>query len=189
MRQATVAVVLAVLAAGCGSDGDGGDPTPAPAQTEQPPATAPAVPDGGTQRGHDRGASIRVPERDTTPPAPSVELARRPGGVEATVVGTDTDGGMGRARVAIRASFSCREGSRAWTEPYVQYVPPPMIERVKVTPGTRVETRLIRSAALAFDPDRCDGGELQAVHGEAWADTTNAGGLDATSDHARFSWP
>jgi hypothetical protein len=68
-------------------------------------------------------------------------------------------------------------------------VPPPMIERVKVTPGTRVETRLTRSAGLAFDPARCEGGELRAVHGEAWADTTNASGLDATSDHVRFSWP
>jgi hypothetical protein len=181
--------MLALLfVAACGSE-DEDRPAPTPSATREAPSTAPAVPDGGTQRGHDRGASIRVPERDDTPPVPAVSLARRAGGVVATVTGIDEDGGMGRARVAIKASFSCRKGARAWTEPYVQYVPPPMIARIKVTPGTRVETRLARSAGLEFDPSRCDGGELHAVHGEAWADTTNASGLDATSDHARFSWP
>jgi hypothetical protein len=187
MKRSMIVLAL-VFAAGCGGD-DEDRPTPAPEPTREPPATAPGVPDGGTQRGHDRGASIRVPARDSTPPTPAVELERRSSGVRATVTGTDEDGGMGRARVAIRASFSCRKGARAWTEPYVQYVPPPMIERVKVTPGTRVHTRLVRSAGLAFDPSRCHGGELHAVHGEAWADTTNASGLDATSDHVRFRWP
>lgn len=186
--------LLLIAVPGCGDDGED-RPAPArtPAPTERPPATAPAVPDGGTRRGHDRdpgtGASIRVPERDSTPPVPSVAVVRRSNGVRATVAGTDEDGGMGRARVAIRASFRCRHGAREWAEPLVRYVPPPMIERIKVTPGTPVETRLERSASLEFDAGRCAGGELRSVHGEAWADTTNASGLDATSDHVRFSWP
>ena len=190
--MARVACVLALLlAAGC-SGGDGED-EPAPRE-DRAPDVAPAVPDGGTQRGHDRGpgASLRVPERDATPPVPEVRvepLAPEVAHVRATVTGTDEDGGMGRARVAFRARFACRDGERTWTRPYVRYFPPPMIERIRVAPGTRVETQLVRTARMAFDRARCEGGELEAVHGEAWADTTNASGLDATSDHVRFSWP
>jgi hypothetical protein len=185
VRWSTLFVVLVAAVAGCG--GEDPAPPPAPEPTEAPPA--PAVPDGGTQRGHDRGASIRVPESDPTPPVPAVEIERLADAVVATVTGIDEDGGMGRARVAIKASFGCSDGGREWTQPYVRYVPPPMIERIKVTPGTLVETRLARSSRLAFDASRCRGGELKAVRGEAWADTTNASGLDATSDHAHFNWP
>jgi hypothetical protein len=179
-----VLVLLVAALAGCGGEDP---PSPPPDPTEEPPA--PAVPDGGTRRGHDRGASIRVPQSDATPPVPTVELERLADAVVATVTGTDEDGGMGRARVAVKASFDCGEGDRRWTQPFVRYVPPPMIERVKVTPGTLVETRLARSTRLAFDSSRCRRGELRAVSGEAWADTTNASGLDATSDHVQFSWP
>jgi hypothetical protein len=230
MRRRAATLLLVLAAAGCGGDDPepAGQPPPRPAQGapdaggSAPPdpdeGTAPAVPDGGTQRGHgadddpgaqdrdstDPGAQIRVPERDSTPPLPVVELGdRRVTGhgawpevtlpidtryVSARVTGTDRDGGMGRARVSFTATFLCRDPAtgRRWSRPYVQHDPPPMIEPIRVAPGTLVATRLVRTSRLDLDPTRCEGGELASVHGEAWADTTNASGLDATSGHLGF---
>jgi hypothetical protein len=208
MRRA-VALVILLAVAGCGGD----DPRPA-GEPSRPPTqatpddggggTAPAVPDGGLERVDDQGARIRVPERDTTPPLPVVEIGdRRVTGhgawpevslaadtrvVTAKVTGTDRDGGMGRARVSFQATFLCvdRASGRRWSRPYVQHDPPPMIEPIRIAPGTRVATRLVRTSELAIDPAHCEGSELASVHGEAWADTTNASGLDATSGHLGF---
>jgi hypothetical protein len=207
MRRSSALPALLVVA-GCGGGGDGEEPAPPAREApDRPPATAPAVPDGGTDRGHgvdDQGAQIRVPESDPTPPLPVVEIGdRRVTGhnawpelalpadtthVRATVTGTDRDGGMGRARVSFTATFLCRDRGtgRRWSRPLVRHDPPPMIEPIRIAPGTRVATRLVRTAALALDPTRCEGGELASVHGEAWADTTNASGLDATSGHLGF---
>jgi hypothetical protein len=212
MRRRAATLLLVLAAAGCGGD----DPQPTDEPPPRPPqsapdgagdGTGPAVPDGGTERGHgadDQGAQIRVPERDPTPPLPVVELGdRRVTGhgawpevslpldtryVSARVTGTDRDGGMGRARVSFTATFLCldRASGRRWSRPYVQHDPPPMIEPIRIAPGTLVATRLVRTSRLALDPARCEGGELASVHGEAWADTTNASGLDATSGHLGF---
>jgi hypothetical protein len=209
------ALAVAVLAPGCGDGGDTdatGAPGPGPVAEETPAqgSTGVAIPDGGTQRGHDRGAAatrsrIRVPERDTTPPDPTVELlgertgrgekgphVRLPAGTErvhGTVTGVDPDGGMGRARVAFRMVFGCRNpaSGRSFERPYVHYVPPPQIARVRIAPGTRVRTRLVRRAGVTFDESRCEGAKLESVRGEVWADVTNASGLDATSAHISFS--
>jgi hypothetical protein len=212
VRQAATLLILLGAVAGCGGD----EPQPAD-EPPRPPTqaapddgeggAAPAVPDGGLERGHgvdDQGARTVVPERDSTPPLPAVQIGdRRVTGhgawpevslpmdtrlVRARVTGTDLDGGMGRARVSFKATFLCldRASGRRWSRPYVQHDPPAMIEPIRIAPGTRVATRLVRTSELAIDPAHCEGAELVSVHGEAWADTTNASGLDATSGHLGF---
>jgi hypothetical protein len=145
--------------------------------------------------------SIVVPESDPTPPRPVVRLAGSRATLEkgvprvllppdepfaVTVVGRDPDGGMGRARVAIRARLTCRStGGEVATRPLVRYVPLPQIVRIRIAPGTRTRTELRRTVTHRFDT-RCGGGTLERFRGEAWADVTNASGLDATSKHIRF---
>jgi hypothetical protein len=205
VRRTACLVLLAAAAGGCGG---GDDPERSPAPPARP---APSVPDGGTERGHDaddrrpreRG-SVVVPDVDRTPPEPVVRLAgaeaRRDGPPRATVtlardapftvtvIGRDRGGGMGRARVAIRADLVCRErgSGRVRRVPFIRYVPPPQVVRVRVAPGTRIRTMLVRRVTERFDRDDCEGGTVARFAGEAWADTTNASGLDATSRHIHF---
>ena len=172
---------------------------------------APAVPDGGVPEGHgaedeapppqERG-SIVVPEIDPTPPRPVVRLAgvratldrgaprvlvSQDEPISVTVVGRDRDGGMGRARVSIRARLTCRSaGGKVATRPLVRYVPPPQVVRIRIAPGTRTRTELRRTVTQRFDT-QCMGGTLERFSGETWADTTNASGLDATSKHIHFA--
>jgi hypothetical protein len=208
----TSLVTFALTAAfGACSDGEQRLHDPAPTPSRDQPA-APAVPDGGVREGHGAGdeappprerGSIVVPETDPTPPRPVVRL----GGARATldqgaprvlvsksqpiavvVVGRDRNGGMGRARVAIRARLTCRStGGKLATRPFVRYVPPPQIERIRITPGTRTRTELRQTVTQRFDTTECVGGTLERFSGQAWADTTNASGLDATSKHIHFA--
>jgi hypothetical protein len=205
-------LALAVAAAfgACSGDEEGPREDPSPTPSREQPA-APAVPDGGVREGHgaedeapppqERG-SIVVPETDPTPPRPVVRLA----GVRATpdrgaprvllpqdepisvrVVGRDRDGGMGRARVSIRARLTCRStGGKVATRPLVRYVPPPQVVRIRIAPGTHTRTELRQTVTQCFDT-MCMGGTLERFSGEAWADTTNASGLDATSKHIHFA--
>lgn len=208
MRLALLLALAAAMFGACSGDDEPRPDGPAPGRDE--PA-APAVPDGGVREGHgaeddapqrERG-SIVVPEEDPTPPRPVVRLAGvratlsqaaqrvlvpRDRPVSVTVVGRDRDGGMGRARVAIRARLTCRSASGdAAIRPLVRYVPPPQIERVRIVPGTRTRTELRRTVTQRFDSAECTGGTLERFSGEAWADITNASGLDATSRHIRFA--
>jgi hypothetical protein len=204
---------------GEGSDpGGAGERSPAapatPDQSRETTPAAPGVPDGGVPEGHgaddaappprERG-SIVVPDADRTPPRPVVRLA----GARATlyrsgppvlvapdepfvvkVVGRDRDGGMGRARVAISARLTCRDaGGALSTKPFVRYVPPPQIARVRIAPGTRTRTELSRTVVQSFGNAECEGDTLARFTGQAWADTTNASGLDATSKHIHFASP
>ena len=146
--------------------------------------------------------SIVVPETDPTPPRPVVLLAgvratldrgaprvrvSQDEPISVTVVGRDSDGGMGRARVSIRARLTCRStGGKVVTRPLVRYVPPPQVVRIRIAPGTRTRTELSQTATERFDT-KCMGGTLERFSGEAWADTTNASGLDATSKHIHFA--
>lgn len=134
-----------------------------------------------------RLAGVRAGQGD---PWPEVTLSLGEDLV-ATVTGSDPDGGMGRARVSVEVRFSCRDPrtGRRWSVPYARHHPPPAVERVKITPGTEVRTRLVRRARVSLTPARCDGAELESASGMAWADVTNASGLDATSSHIRFRAP
>jgi hypothetical protein len=211
VRIAPLIVLAAAAALGaCADDGEQASEGPAPAPPREQPA-APAVPDGGVPEGHgaedeappprERG-SIVVPETDSTPPRPVITLAGSRATLDkgtrrvlvprdepftVTVAGRDPDGGMGRARVAIRARFACRsaDGEVVRLRRLVRYVPPPQIARVRIGPGTRTRTELRRTVKQRFDT-RCAGGTLERFSGEAWADVTNASGLDATSKHIHF---
>ena len=172
----TPLLALAVAAAlgACSGDDERSRGGPPPAPSGEQPA-APPVPDGGVREGHgaedeapppqERG-SIVVPETDPTPPRPVVQ---------------------GRARVSIRARLTCRStGGKLTTRPLVRYVPPPQIVRIRIAPGTRTRTELRRTVTQRFDT-KCMGGTLERFSGEAWADTTNASGLDSTSKHIHFA--
>ena len=193
MKVAPLLALAATAALGaCSGDDEPRPERSAPAQSREQPAAA--VRELG---------SIVVPEADPTPPLPIVRL----GGVRATldrgvprvlvprdepisvmVVGRDPDGGMGRARVAIRARLTCRSASgEVAIRPLVRYVPPPQIERVRIVPGTRTRTELRRTVRHRFDSAECMGGVLERFSGQAWADITNASGLDATSRHIHFA--
>jgi hypothetical protein len=200
--------VAAALGACSGDEQRPEEPAQAPSRER---SSAPAVPDGGVPEGHgaedaappprERG-SIVVPERDTTPPRPVVRLngaramldrgaprviVSKGAPIAVTVVGRDRDGGMGRARVAIRALVTCRStGGEVATRPLVRYVPPPQVERIRIAPGTRTRTELRQTVRQRFDGSECRDGVLERFRGEAWADTTNASGLDATSKHIHF---
>jgi hypothetical protein len=208
-----IALVAAAATGACSDDGERASERSAPSPArDRPAAPAPAVPDGGVPEGHgadddappprERG-SIVVPETDPTPPRPVVRLAGARATLErgaprvlvppdepvaVTVVGRDRDGGMGRARVAIKARLTCRSaGGELATRPLVRYVPPPQVVRIRIAPGTRTRTELRQTVTQRFDRADCDGRSLERFRGEAWADTTNASGLDATSKHIRFA--
>ena len=118
--------------------------------------------------------------------APRV-LVPRDERIAVTVVGRDRDGGMGRARVAIRAHLTCRaDDGEVVSRPLVRYVPPAEVIRIRIAPGTRTRTELRRTVRQRFDT-HCPGGTLERFSGQAWADTTNASGLDATSRHIHFA--
>ena len=212
MRIAPLIALAAAAALGaCADDGEQASEGPAPSPSREQPAT-PAVPDGGVPQGHGAGddappsrerGSIVVPETDPTPPRPVVRLAgaratlergarrvvvSRDEPIAVTVVGRDRDGGMGRARVAIKARLTCRSASgEPATRPFVRYVPPPQVVRIRIAPGTRTRTELRRTVTQRFDAGDCRGGSLERFSGQAWADTTNASGLDATSKHIHFA--
>ncbi len=192
MRRAVLLIALAV--AGCG-----GDTTPEP--SPPPESRGAAVPDGGQRAGHggdDAARVVRVPERDTTPPvailrfqpaggAPAVvhrspvrrghgravELARP--AFRATAIIRDEDGGTGRIRLTVRYQATC--GGRR--ERTTLHRPPSQIERIRLTPGTRAPTERRRTGRFRLSAG-C------RVTGEAFADATNAHGLESFSDPVRF---
>jgi hypothetical protein len=194
VRRLALLIVLAI--AGCG-----GDAEPDPAASATPGGAA--VPDGGQRAGHGgddapRVQAVRVPERDTTPPlailrleppggappvvhrspvrprrAPAVELAQPE--FRATAVIRDEDGGTGRIRLTVVSNASCGGRRQAST----RHWPPSQIERIRLTPGTAAPVERRRTARVRL-PAGC------RVTGEAFADATNASGLESFSDPVRF---
>jgi hypothetical protein len=151
-------------------------------------------------RGVFRAPDLVVPERDSTPPTAVLFLRAgsrivtsispvRPGEgspvrlrspeVALTAVAHDDDGGTGRIRASLTYVRTCRDhGSGGRT---TRYFPPSEIARVKLPPGARAPAERIRRAAvrLPMDPG-C------VIRGRAWADATNAAGLESFSDHVPF---
>ena len=165
---------------GCGATEDRPDPAPDP-----PPP----------------GAGVVVPERDTTPPlavlrvdpgggAPAVEhrspvAARRAPAVtlavpevRATALIRDADGGTGRIRITVSWEARCGGERRNRTV----NLPPAQIVRIRLAPGVRAPVERRRTARVRL-PRGC------RVTGEAFADATNASGLESFSDPVRFTYP
>jgi hypothetical protein len=189
-------LVLLVTLAGCGND-------PSPGENDRPSRTGVAVPDGGVGAGHGtedaRRATVRVPERDASPPLALIRLS--PGGgaapvvhrspvqprratpvtlaqpeVDATAVIRDPDG-TGRIRLTVRYEADCGGEVRRRTVHH----PPSQIERIRLAPGTRAPVQRTRSGRVPL-PTGCH------VQGEAFADATNALGLESFSDPVRFAY-
>jgi hypothetical protein len=198
---AAIVLGLALVAGGCGGGRGGGGAAPSPAS---PPAQVPdgevAVPDGGVARGHGAGddGRVRVPERDITPPLARLRLL--PGGrepavvhrspvrgggrpvvvlarpeVRATALIRDADGGTGRIRLTVHWQADCAGEQRRRTV----NLPPSQIERIRLAPGALAPVERRRSARVRL-PRGC------RVTGEAFADATNASGLESFSDPVRF---
>ncbi len=197
MSPRTAIVGLALALTGCGDQPRSTAPEPTPRDDG-----AVAVPDGGVARGHGAGdgGRVRVPERDATPPlaqlrldpgggapvvvhrspvrgdpAPAVTLARPE--VRATALIRDADGGTGRIRLSVHWEQDCGDGPRRRTVD----LPPSQIVRIRVAPGVLVPVERRRSARVRL-PRGC------RVTGKAFADATNASGLESFSDPVRFAY-
>jgi hypothetical protein len=142
--------------------------------------------------------TVRVPARDDTPPLAALLLRHgdrvvssvapvlpdreaplhleRPE-LDLTALTRDADGGTGRIRVSVRHVRSC-DGS---DERQTRYFPPSEIARVRVAPGAVVPAERRRRARVRFEPD-C------RIRGKAWADATNASGLESFSDQIHFEY-
>jgi hypothetical protein len=147
---------------------------------------------------------VRVPERDVT--APSAALLLRPGGglpdvvqaspsragdrpdvvrlaqpsFRATAVARDPEGGIGRIRLSVVTTTRCGDEVRR----RVRYMPPPQIANVALPPGAMAPVERERTARI-----RLDAGPGCTVTGEAWAEATDAHGLQAVTHHAGFRHP
>jgi hypothetical protein len=192
-----VPVLALLLLAACDSD-----PPDPPREASRNGSAEVAVPDGGLSAGHGaddaRRRTVRVPERDASPPLALLRLA--PGGgaapvvhrspvrprpsapvtlrrpeVRATAVIRDPDGGTGRIRLTVKYTANCA-GARSR---HTVHRPPPQIERIRLAPGTRAPVERRRSGRVPL-PAGC------RVTGEAFADATNALGLESFSHPVRF---
>ena len=144
---------------------------------------------------------VAVPTADRTPPDAVLRL--RNGGRAVTAVAPvrrarggalrledpvldlearvrDADGGTGRVRVSVRYAQDCGGRGRLVTG----YFPPAEIARVRLPPGTLAPAQRRRRARLRLEP----GGPGCVARGRAWADATNAHGLEAFSDPIRFAY-
>ena len=157
-----------------------------------------------------RGAApgqVAVPETDSTPPMASIVLAsagrtlgqadQPPTGLASgtvelarprlrgTALAADSDGGVARVRVSIRERMTCRGSLDSVERRRTRYFPPPQIERIRSTPGTRLPTTRTRSIRLALAHCGVDG-QAAEIHGELWGEAINGSGLEAVTPHIRF---
>jgi hypothetical protein len=94
---------------------------------------------------------------------------------------------VARVRVSISERTVCRAGGGVRFErPRRRYFPPPQVESIRATPGTRLPTRRRRSL-LTLAGRRC-GSQAEAVEvrGRLWAEVINGSGLEAISAPIRF---
>jgi hypothetical protein len=146
--------------------------------------------------------TVRVPEHDDTPPLAALLLRHGDRVVSSvapvlpdrdapvrldrpeltlTALTRDEDGGSGRIRVSVSYVRTCGGSPERRT----RYFPPSEIARVRVAPGALVPAERRRSARVRLERRR---GERCSVRGKAWADATNASGLESFSDQVRFEY-
>lgn len=119
--------------------------------------------------------TVAVPLVDRIPPAALLRLDGER--LLATAVGRDA-GGIARIRVSAELEIACRSGRK---EAIVLHVPPSLIAKEKVVPGTRLPTRRSRRVDLSRTAMRRCGGPVRDVSGRAWAEATDAHGRDGYS--------
>ena len=145
--------------------------------------------------------SVRVPEADRTPPVAGLLLhsgervvssvapvwADRDAPVrldrptlELTAITRDEDGGTGRVRVSVEYVRTC--GGEVVRRKL--HFPPSEIARVRLAPGARAPAERRRRASVRLEAR----GSGCTVRGRAWADATNASGLESFSDQTRFEY-
>lgn len=205
-------ILALLLATACGDDGRELPPLRVAdddvgAGTDAPRVAGP--PDAGSRTGHGADLAVqfeqpargvvRVPESDTTPPfamlrldagsaepvihaspvrrerSPTIPLARP--ALAATALIRDADGGTGRIRVSIVYATRCDGRDRQ----HAAYFPPAQIQSIRVAPGVRVPVQRTRSAQVRFQAG-CE------VLGKAFAEATNASGLESFSDPIWFAY-
>ena len=98
-------------------------------------------------------------------------------GFRATGLIRDADGGTGRVRVSVVYVTTCGGTSRQ----HGDYFPPAQIEAIRIAPGVRVAVQRTRSVRVRFPPG-C------GAYGKAFAEATNAHGLESFSDPIWFSY-
>jgi hypothetical protein len=155
-------------------------------------------------RGVFTAPDLVVPEQDSTPPTAALilrsgarfvtsispvrpdkepPLRLRSPAIALTAFVHDDDGGTGRIRASLTYTRDCRDrdtGSRT-SQRETRYFPPSEIARVKLPPGGRAPAERIRRAAVRL-PTRAG----CVIRGRAWADATNAAGLESFSDQVPF---
>jgi hypothetical protein len=173
------------------------------------PGAAPWKTQIAASRSDDQGASaprdLAVPRHDSTPPTavllfnadgrtvssvspvrpdkdPPVPL--RSPALALTALVRDDDGGTGRIRVSLAYDRECgdRDTGRRTVQRVTHYFPPSEIARVKLVPGTRAPAERVRRATVRLE---ARGGSC-VIRGKAWADATNASGLESFSDQVPF---
>jgi hypothetical protein len=93
------------------------------------------------------------------------------------------DGGTGRIRASLAYDRECRDPDtgRRTTQRETRYFPPSEIARVKLAPGVRAPVERVRRGVVRLPtPSDC------VIRGKAWADATNASGLESFSDQVPF---
>ena len=206
----TAVLVLAVVVAGCGGSPQPPAATPANGETGSGRGRRVAgPPDAGTEAGHGDDLAAQFAQRDPrcgpcsrarcdAAARDAAARSRRRGAGRARLAGRehrgrtsalprpefdatalirDGDGGTGRVRVSVVYITRCDGVERQQAD----YFPPAQIENVRIAPGVRVPAQRSRSARVRF-PAGCD------VTGKAFAEATNAAGLESFSDPIWFSY-
>lgn len=155
-------------------------------------------------RGVLRFPDVVVPEQDSTPPiamlvmhadarsVTSISPVRpdkgapvrlRSPAIAVMAVVRDEDGGAGRIRASLTYDRECRDpyNGRRTTQRATRYFPPSEVAWVEPAPGVRVPVERVQRAVVRL-PSRTD----CVIRGKAWAEATNASGLEGLSDQVPF---
>ena len=135
----------------------------------------------------ERGRVLASSGGELAPHVPYLPWTTFSGDLWAVALARDFDGGVARIRVSLRERVDClRAGGSRRRERRVRYIPPPAIERVRITAGTRVPTTRARRVRIGARPGVCGPGE-RAVSSvlQVWGEANNAHGLESVSTHVR----
>ena len=168
--------------------------------------------DAGTAARHgSQTGRVAVPDSAIDPPSATIALgtagdertlaeASQPGEAHAglvplreprlrgTAVADDGNEGVARVRVSIAQRARCQAGDGSlFIRRRIRYHPPPQIERIRSSPGFRLQTRRTRSLVLPLATGGCGEGTLIG-DGKLWGEAINGSGLEAVTPPIRFRY-